>query len=51
MQSATNRLPGRLLSRAGLLNSVERIGGVQLDDVRLSNAISPDAPLAIDLIG
>jgi hypothetical protein len=51
MQSATNLLPGRLLRRTGLPNSVEGVGGFQIDDVRLSKAISPDAPLVIDLIG
>jgi len=45
MQSATDLLPGRLLRHAGPPKMVEGFRGVQIDDVRLSKVVSPDAPV------
>lgn len=38
-------LPGRLLRRAGPSEPVEGFAGVQIDDPRLAEVLSPDAPL------
>ncbi len=38
-------LPGRLLRRAGAPKPVAKFPGVQIDDPRLADVLSPDAPL------
>ena len=45
MQPASDLLPGRLLRKAGPPMLVKDFRGVQIDDARLSNVVSTDAPL------
>lgn len=45
MTAETSLLPGRLLRRAGPPTPVASFRGVQIDDPRLAEVLSPDAPL------
>ena len=45
MSQDPSLLPGRLLRRPGPPESVEKFQGVQIDDPRLAEVLSPDAPL------
>ncbi len=45
MTQDTSLLPGRLLRRPGPPKPVEGFGGVQIDDPRLAEVLSPDAAL------
>jgi gluconolactonase len=45
MSTNASLLPGRLLRRAGPPKIVEAFPGVQVDDPRLSEVLSPDAKL------
>ena len=45
MSTADALLPGRLLRRAGPPKPVAKFRGVQIDDPRLADLLSPDAPL------
>ena len=40
-------LPGRLLRRAGPPKPVAKFQGVQIDDPRLADVLSPDADIAL----
>ncbi len=45
MTEETSLLPGRLLRRAAAPERVKKFQGVQIDDPRLAEVLSPDAPL------
>ena len=47
MDSNPSLLPGRVLRRAGPPKKLEDFAGVQIDDPRLAEAISPDAAMLI----